>query len=82
MSHSFTLRLSGCGLPHEIRMLDDDEDFSPKFGQIPHVESMHSSDNNSMESDPNKDNFNSGHSTFNPRITTTTTIIHVVIADH
>ena len=73
---------SGCGRPHGIHMLDDDEDFSPKFGQIPPKESMHLSDNDSMESDPSEYSFNSGHSTFDPRITTTAAIIHAAITDH
>ncbi|KAH9671430.1 hypothetical protein KPL70_017375 [Citrus sinensis] len=72
----------GCGRPHEIHILDDDEDFGPKFGQIPPEESMHSSDSDSMESDPNEDSFHSGPSFFDPRITTNATIVHVAITDH
>ena len=63
-------------------MLYGDEDFSLKFGQIPLEESMHSSDNDSMESDPTEDSFNSGPSTFDPRITTTGVITHVAVIDH
>lgn len=43
---------------------------------------MHSSDNDSMESDPNEDSFNSGPSTFNLRITTTSATIPAAIVDH
>ena len=63
-------------------MLDDDEDFGPKFGQIPLEESMHSSENDSMESDPSEDSFHSGPSIFDPRITTTAAIVHAAVTDH
>lgn len=63
-------------------MHDDGEDFSPKFGQVPPEESMHSSANNSMESDPSEDSFHSGPSTFDPRITTTATTVAAAVADH
>ncbi|KAH9801648.1 hypothetical protein KPL71_001103 [Citrus sinensis] len=53
-----------------------------KFGQIPPKESMHSSDNDSMESDPTEDSFNSGPSTFDPKITTTAVFTHVAVIDH
>ncbi|KAH9780169.1 hypothetical protein KPL71_007985 [Citrus sinensis] len=73
---------SGCGRPHEIHILNDDEDFGPKFGQIPPEESMHSSDSDSMESDPSEDSFHSGPSSFDPRITTNAAIVHAAITDH
>ena len=77
-----TYLCSGCGWPHEIHILDDDEDFGPKFGQIPHEESMHSSDSDSMESDPSEDSFHYGPSSFDPRITTNAAIVHAAITDH
>ncbi|KAH9779116.1 hypothetical protein KPL71_007601 [Citrus sinensis] len=73
---------SGCGRSHKIHILDDDEDFDPKFGQIPPEESMHSSDSDSMESDPSEDSFHSGPSSFDPRITTNVAIVHAAIIDH
>ena len=73
---------SGCRRPHEIHMLNDDEDFGPKFGQVPLEESMLSNDNDSMESDPSEDSCNSRPSTFDPRITTTTATIPATVADH
>ena len=63
-------------------MLNYDEDFDPKFGQVPPKESMPSSDSDSMKIDPSDDSFNSGPSTFDPRITTTTTTIPIAVVDH
>ena len=54
----------GCGWTHEIHLRDDDEDFGPKFGQLPPEESTHSSDSDSMESDPSEDSFHFGPSSF------------------
>lgn len=72
----------GCGQPHKIHILNDDDDSIPKFGQVPPEESMHSSDNDSIESDPSEDSLNFRPSTFDPRITTTTAIVPSTIADH
>ena len=67
---------------HFLTLNNDDEDFGPKFGQIRPKESMHSSDSDSMESDPSEDSFHSGPSSFDPRITTNAAIVHAAITDH
>ena len=43
---------------------------------------MHSSENDSMESDPSEDSFHFGPSSFDPRITTNAAIVHAAITDH
>lgn len=72
----------GCGQPHKIHILNDDDDSIPKFGQVPPEESMHSSDNDSIKNDPSENSLNFGPSTFDPRITTTTANVPSTIADH
>ena len=63
-------------------MLNYDEDFDPKFGQVSPKEAMHSSDSDSMKTNPSDYSFNFGPSTFDPRITTTNTTIPIAVVDH